>query len=291
MNINVLTTTFIAAAMLFAAGCDKDNSKSDWPGDQQKPRISRIYAGNYIIKEEKNGGQWTTVEKQTDPLALVNEFNWSGDTLKSFKHNNLLYVFEHDDAGRIISASATGSAEYTFFYNSDGNLVRTRCTANNEDGSETDKVIDYNWSQGHISKIVYELYVTSEGNSSFSRFIFKYNWSGENKFSTCSITYSDDSTTKSYDYRYSFKEYLNPLCDFILCLDPDFGMPYSDQCINALSPYMPSMINGASGKVEFDYPRHKADVYNFKTIHKEVSDDGTKRTTTGVNYKMEFVKQ
>lgn len=285
------------AVALIAAGCWKDNGNSDWPGNQQNFRISRIYYGSNIVKELKDGSDWITVEEQTTPLKLVSEFNWSGDTLKSLKHNDLLYVFEYDDAGHTISATAAGTTSYTFTYNPDGNLSRTLCTTNNENGTVTNKTIDYTWSEGHIKKFSYNSKVSlGPQEIFFSEYEYDYDWYGD-VFYTCDVRFSLDDVilgehnSDSYSFNYACIRNFNPLCGFVLCLDPDFDMPYSDQCFNGLSPYLPKVFSGDFGDVIYESFMSRGTTLEFRMRRIERSDNDTRCTTTKANYKMEFVSR
>ena len=285
----------IAATLLIAAGCGKDNDGSDIPGDGASPetyRISRIYAGNYIIKETKDGDNWTTLENQTDPLALLSEFTWSGDTLKTLNHNNRLYTFKYDSNDRIVRADAK-SIHYVFTYNPDGNLSKTTYSSNNDDGTHTQKTIDYTWGQGRIKAISYKSSDSLDGQSiGYSDYSFSYAWGSEDLYSCHVGFFTNDISFTRYTCYYVSGYRPNPLYGFIMCLDPDFGLPYSDQCYNALNPYIPFSIDGESGIVTFNRISYKPPrMCSFTSSHVEMSDNDTKRTTTGVNYKIEFVQE
>ena len=258
----VLAATLICGASVFTS-CDNnsDNPVNPDPSETTEPRINKIFRSTHIIVKRNMGGTWITVSESESERTLKYEFFWTGNRLESIKEyagdpqNDILFVMEYDEQGRLIHDYSTGGKyDRKFEYDSKGRLSKMHYAILWDEGIYNRYITSYIYEGDKVTKTIKTGSIYNLQGGPFTKTEeCVFTWDGDNVVAMSEVRTDEEGNVEaSGNCTIEYSANLNPFRNVLHFMAVGFGLSIEDEAW-AMSKNVPSSIyTGANTLNEYD---------------------------------------
>ena len=288
---------WVIAAILSICGasaitsCSTNDDNPVAPQEMPLPKVSKIYSSSVVKAERNVDGQWTTLYEQVNEHALLYDFQWTGDRLKSILTTERSWVLTYDDNQHIINVRLNGTRlNYAYEYDAQGRLARMIENMPFDDTIDHIYYTTYSYSGDKLVKTeeTNEFSKEKEPNpTSSAKEVTSFEWQGDNVVSKTveKDLYNGSHATINYSYEYT--KLLNPFYNDILLLTGVYSVGgFNDGFVISKNLVKTMTI----GSTVYNYEYNTAGDRVVSIITDNTVDTSVMRATTHSVYDLEYAK-
>ena len=250
----MLAAILICGATVFTS-CDNnsDNPVNPDPSEITAPRISKIFWSTHIIAKRNMGGTWITVSESESERTLKYEFFWTGNRLESIKEyagdpqNDILFVMEYDEQGRLIHDYSTGGKyDRKFEYDSKGRLSKMHYAILWDEGIYNRYITSYIYEGDKVTKTIKTGSIYNLQGGPFTKTEeCVFTWDGDNVVAMSEVRTDEEGNVEaSGNCTIEYSANLNPFRNLLHFRVRSMGISSYDE-LWALSKNVPSRITSS----------------------------------------------